>query len=67
MKRREIHTLVGIPALSAFLNPSTPALLETTRTICAKLVGFFVLFMRASRFVPVSEKIMHEYQVVPGE
>lgn len=33
--KKEMLTLVGIPALSAFLSPSTPALLEITRTICA--------------------------------
>lgn len=59
--KKEMLTLVGIPALSAFLNPSTPTLLEITRTICAKLVSFFVLLMRASRFVPGREKITHGY------
>lgn len=49
-------TLVGIPALSALPKPATAALLETTTTMCAELLGSLVLSMRAWRLDPEKEK-----------
>ena len=49
-----VLTAVGIPARSARLRPSTPSLLDSTRTILAALwlAGFSVQSIKACRLVP---------------